>query len=138
MFTDELSKRPTLNYKQTMRSFQNRYNNDKTVAKRNECKRLLGIHASTSSSAMERVLATTILLNDRLELDKIKTPTPWEGSLNNQKQWLNQWRDEVESAAKAKFGGDLNKAKAAVLGPLAGKNERFLIFERQGREVRES
>jgi hypothetical protein len=126
MFTEELQKRTELDYKKTLRSFKNKYNNDKSEAKKMECRRLLNIHDSPSATLLQRILATTILLNDRLDLDKIKDPAPWDGSTQMQKQWLHQWRQEVESAAAAKFGGDLNKAVDAVLTPLAAKNGQIL------------
>lgn len=129
MFTEEVQRRPTLDFKKQMEKFQNKYNNDKSAAKRAECKRLLRLHANTSSSAVERAMAVIILLNDRLDLCVLTEAAPWNSLFEDQRQWVAKWQSNIESWAATKCG-TVDKAVQAVLKPMNSKNDNILVVEK--------
>jgi hypothetical protein len=118
LFTEELQSRPNIDYEKEMVVFKNKRNNTKRAAKKEMGKMVLQKHASPLSSAVEKQMALLVLLNDRLQLDLLNEPAPWDDRFEAQRLWVLKWRDPIESNA-GKKAKNLDDAvmEALVVGP---------------------
>jgi len=76
------------------------------------------------SSEIQREMAYTILVGERLDLVRISDEAPWSKSTREQTQWLDNWKPRVLEAALTYKGGKEAVEEKALADPNLKKKKK--------------